>query len=180
MALFGRDREGTDRTHDVIPVPGIAPKEVKMGERERSTSQLGPGGVDAFLGKGTKVNGKLVFEGTGRIEGQVEGEIAAQDTLTIGEGAVVKAKISGTSVIIEGRVTGDVTARQRLELRASSRVQGNITTPSLVVHEGAALEGQCSMRGAEAAQREKPEVTAPVSLDRTRDNAAQAASTLSR
>ena len=74
MGLFAKDR-------DVIPasgmrVGGIAPEEVAMGERERGASQsTGPGGIDAFLGKGTRVTGKLVFEGTGRIEGQVEGKI---------------------------------------------------------------------------------------------------------
>ncbi len=139
-----------------------------MFERERNTSQfVGPGGIDTFLGRGTKVNGKLVLEGTARIDGQVEGEISAQDALTVGEGAVVNAKISGTSIVIEGGVTGDVTARERLELRASARVQGSVTTASLVVHEGAALSGRCSMGGGEAtARREKPTTTAPVSADR--------------
>src|SRR5439155_660459 len=123
--------------------------------------------IDTFLGRGTKVNGKLVLEGTARIEGQVEGEISARDALTVGEGAVVNAKISGTSIVIEGRVTGDVTARERLELRASGRVQGSVTTASLVVHEGALLDGRCSMGGGEVtARREKPATTAPVSADR--------------
>ncbi len=120
----------------------------------------GPAGVDAFLGKGCKVNGKLVFDGKGRIEGQVEGEITAQDTLTIGDGAIVNAKISGTSIVIEGRVTGDVIAKQRLELRAQSRVQGNITTPSLIVQDGAVFEGQCTMKRDAAAHADKPATTA--------------------
>ncbi len=173
MALFGRDRdEGTGAPRaipvPVMPVNGIAPGEVAMFERERNTSQLaGPGGIDTFLGRGTKVNGKLVLEGTARIEGHVEGEISAQDALTVGEGAVVNAKISGTSIVIEGGVTGDVTARERLELRASGRVQGSVTTASLVVHEGALLDGRCSMGGGEAtARREKPTTTAPASADR--------------
>jgi len=173
MALFGRDRDGGTGAPRAVPVPampvdGIAPREVAMFERERNTSQLvGPGGIDTFLGRGTKVNGKLVLEGTARIDGQVEGEISAQDALTVGEGAVVNAKISGTSIVIEGGVTGDVTARERLELRASGRVQGSVTAASLVVHEGAALSGRCSMGGGEAtARREKPTTTAPVSADR--------------
>ncbi len=139
---------------------------------ERSTGPGSPGGIEAFLGKGTKITGKLVFEGAARIEGQVEGEIAARDTLTIGEGAVVKAKVSGTSIIVEGAVTGDVTAAQRLELHAPGRVHGNIVAARLVVHEGAILDGQCSMRaGAEAtAPSEKRDVAAL--LDRARDNVA--------
>jgi cytoskeletal protein CcmA (bactofilin family) len=183
MAIFGNNREGKERTQEASPpatrVEASASREGTMFERERTTNQA-VGATDAFLGKGTKITGKIVLEGTGRIEGHVEGEIAAQDTLTIGEGATVSAKISGTTIVVEGHVTGDITARQRLELRASARVQGNVTTASLVVHEGAILDGQCAMNGAGAkAVREKPE---PVTqnLDRARDSAMQVAAALSR
>jgi cytoskeletal protein CcmA (bactofilin family) len=163
MALFGRDRGERDRMEGVPPAPptpadAMKPREVTMGERDTTPGRHA--GMDAFLGKGSKVDGKLVLEGTGRIEGQVDGEIAAEDTLTIGESAVVNAKISGTSIIIEGRVTGDVCARQRLDLRATSRVQGNISTPCLVVQDGAVFEGHCSMSRAETAHDEKRPVPA--------------------
>jgi len=128
-----------------------------MFERDQNQKPARPeelGATSAFLGKGTKIVGKLNFEGSVRIEGQIEGEIAAQDTLTIGESAVVKAKVTGTSVIVHGQVTGDIQARTRLELRAPSKVVGNINSGSLVIHEGAVFEGQCSMGGgAEAARR---------------------------
>ena len=140
-----------------------------MGERDTAPDRHA--GMDAFLGKGSKVDGKLVLEGTGRIEGEVKGEISAQDTLTIGESAVVNAKISGTSIVIEGRVTGDVCAGQRLELRATSRVQGNISTPRLVVHEGAVFEGNCSMSGVEApAHTEKRPAPAALTPERRPDS----------
>lgn len=111
--------------------------------------------TSAFLGKGTRVTGKLVFEGPVRIEGQVEGEIAAQDTLTIGESAIVNAQITGNSIVVHGRVTGDVTARHRLEIRAPGKLFGNISTPSLVIHEGVVFEGQCTMGGAEGQRADK-------------------------
>jgi cytoskeletal protein CcmA (bactofilin family) len=184
MALFNKDK-----TYDAIPPvaprpEGIAPREreVVMGERDRGTSQYGGvGGIDAFLGKGTKVTGKLVFDGPGRIEGNVEGEISAQDTLTIGEGATVNAKVAGATIIVEGKVTGDVNARQRLEIRASGKVHGNVTTPSLVVHEGAILDGQCSMGTADSkAKRDETDTAATRHLERARDSAIQVASALTR
>lgn len=189
MALFGKEK-----TQDAIPPAAppprpepIAPpkeREVVMGERDRGTSQFGGvGGIDAFLGKGTKVTGKLVFEGPGRIEGQVEGEISAQDTLTVGEGASVSAKVTGATIIVEGKITGDVTARQRLELRASGKVHGNITTPSLVVHEGAIIDGQVSMgktTSTGVAKTGEPETAATKHLERARDSAIQVASALTR
>jgi cytoskeletal protein CcmA (bactofilin family) len=109
-------------------------------------------GSNAFLGKGSRVVGKLTFEGPVRIEGQIEGEITAQDALTIGESAVVNAQIVGNTVVIQGHVTGDVTARKRLEIRAPGRLHGNISSPSLVIQEGVVFEGQCNM-GAGDAQR---------------------------
>ena len=124
-----------------------------MFERERdATSPLEANATSAFLGKGSRVTGKLVCEGSGRIEGQVEGEIAAQDTLIIGESAVVNAQIKCVSVVVQGRVTGDITAAKRIEIRAPGKVFGNITTPSLVIHEGTTFKGQCTMGDTEAAK----------------------------
>jgi cytoskeletal protein CcmA (bactofilin family) len=162
MALFGKDRDRSDRPRTLGPEPGApfdpVPREVEMfGERERAQAQ--PDEVSAttsaFLGKGSRVTGKLAFEGTVRIEGRVEGEITAQDTLTIGETADVNAQIHGTAIIVHGKVQGDITARKRLEIRAPGKVYGNISTPSLVIHEGVVFEGQCTMSGADAGKADK-------------------------
>ena len=104
-----------------------------------------PASATAFLGKGAKLVGKISLDGPARIEGHIEGEIEAKETLTIGEDAVVKAKITGTTVIVHGQVTGDINARQRLELKAPGRVHGNITTATLVISEGTSFEGHCAM-----------------------------------
>jgi cytoskeletal protein CcmA (bactofilin family) len=159
MALFGKDRERSDRPRPAgleTAAPSIdpAPREVEMFEREKSQPD-DASGTSAFLGKGSRIVGKLAFEGTVRIEGQVEGEIAAQDTLIIGETAVVNAQIVGTAVVIHGRVTGDVTAHKRLEIRAPGKVYGNISTASLVIHEGVVFEGQCIMGATDTAKAEK-------------------------
>lgn len=140
-----------------------------MYEREKvRTASTDGSGSSAFLGKGSRIVGKLSFEGPARIEGSVEGEITAQDTLTIGDSAVVNAQITGSSVIIHGRVTGDVTARKRLEIRAPGRLLGNITTPSLVIHEGVVFEGQCSM-GSDARATDKDRKVAIVFPHSERD-----------
>lgn len=155
MAIFGKDRERNDRSFTLPPV-GSLPGEATLPERDRSRAMPDDSSAtSAFLGKGSRVTGKLTFEGPVRIEGHIEGEISAQDTLTIGESAVVNAQITGNSIVIHGRVTGDVTARKRLEIRAPGRLLGNIVTPSLVIHEGVLFEGQCTMGTAEAPRQEK-------------------------
>jgi cytoskeletal protein CcmA (bactofilin family) len=144
MAIFGKDRERSDRSFTLPPVSAGTPESVSQ-DRERSRPMPDDAGSNAFLGKGSRITGKLSFEGPVRIEGHVDGEIAAQDTLTIGESAVVTAQIVGNAVVIHGKVTGDVTARKRLEIRAPGKLFGNIVTPSLVIHEGVVFEGQCTM-----------------------------------
>ena len=125
------------------PAP-VTLKEPTVLEKERSDSaELAD--VTAYLGRGSRVSGKLNFDGAVRVDGQVEGEISAQDTLIVGERAVVTAQINGNTIIIKGKVTGDINARKRVEIRAPGKLYGNIVTPSLVIHEGVIFEGHCSM-----------------------------------
>jgi cytoskeletal protein CcmA (bactofilin family) len=124
--------------------------------------QMDDGGqANTYMGKGSQITGKLSFDGAVRIEGQVEGEIAAQESVVIGEDAVVKAQLTADSVVITGKVTGDITARRRVEIRAPGKLYGNITTPSLVIHDGVVFEGHCSMGSAGARDTEEKSVTAP-------------------
>jgi len=161
MAIFGKDRERGERTRGAFDAPASSggaqvAEGDKMYERERArTTSDDTSGASAFLGKGSRVVGKVSFEGAARIEGTVEGEILAQDTLTIGESAVVNAQITGNAVIIHGRVTGDVAARKRLEIRAPGKLVGNITTPSLVIHEGVVFEGECTMGDVRTAEKDR-------------------------
>jgi cytoskeletal protein CcmA (bactofilin family) len=65
--------------------------------------------------------------------------------LTIGEGAEVRANISGQVVVIRGKVEGNVTAKEKVELAAPARLIGNVESPRLVVTEGVVFDGDCSM-----------------------------------
>lgn len=108
------------------------------------------GNLGAFLGNGTKVVGTLTFSGPVELDGYVEGEIHAQDKLTIGEASSIKATIRGAEILIKGTVNGDIIASKRLVLRKPAQVAGNIQAPSLTIEEGVIFEGKCSMGGAAA------------------------------
>lgn len=143
MALFVKD-DKTQKSDDVVVPPSVSPMMPSNGRD-----------VQAHLGHGSRVEGKLTFEGSVRIDGQIEGEISAQDTVYIGEGADVTAQINANTVVVQGRVSGDITARKRIELKAPATVVGNVNTPSLVVHEGVVFEGHCTMGGAAAPRTER-------------------------
>lgn len=102
-------------------------------------------GLIGYLYKGSRVSGQLVFQGSVRIDGSVDGDIQCQGTLTIGESAEVKAKITAKAVVIRGKVEGNVSAKERIELIAPARLIGNIDCPKLIITEGVVFDGDCSM-----------------------------------
>ncbi len=102
--------------------------------------------IGAYLGPGTKANGKLLFEGTTTIEGEIEGEILVHGNVTIGEHANIKGKIVATSALVRGKVTADIQADKKIEIQPPGVVIGDVVTQSLVIGDGAILEGHCSMR----------------------------------
>src|SRR5436189_6372127 len=65
-------------------------------------AQLPATEITALLGRGTRFEGKLTFEGRVRIDGIFKGEIKSEDVLIIGEGAEVHAEIDVATVIIKG------------------------------------------------------------------------------
>ena len=118
--------------------------------KEKPRMDNNPNAASAFLGPGSKISGTIKLDSTGRIEGEVEGEIHARD-LVIGESAVVKAQIHGATIVVHGTVTGDIRATSRLEIRKPAKVKGNISSSVLVIEEGASFEGKCAM-GADIAK----------------------------
>ena len=105
--------------------------------------------VGAYLGPGTKISGKIHFDGQATIDGEVEGEIVAQAHVTIGQQATIKGKISAASILVQGKVMADVQADKRLELQPPGSVVGDVTTQSLVIGDGAIIEGHVSMKKSE-------------------------------
>ncbi len=102
--------------------------------------------IGAYLGPGTKANGKLLFEGTTTVEGEIEGEIMVHGDVTIGEHATIKGKIIATTVFIRGKVMANIQADKKIEIQPPGVVIGDVVTQSLVIGDGAVLEGHCSMK----------------------------------
>jgi cytoskeletal protein CcmA (bactofilin family) len=105
-----------------------------------------PGGeLNALLGKGSQFEGKLLFEGSVRIDGKFSGEIISTDTLIIGEGAEVKANLQVGSLICLGDYQGDAKASKSIELKAPAKLRGTLTTASIVIERGVFFDGTCKM-----------------------------------
>src|SRR4029078_2351360 len=115
---------------------------------QAAARQSAAGEITTLLGRGATFEGKLTFEGTVRIDGRFKGEVFSDDTLVIGEGAIVEAEIDIGEVIIQGTVIGTVTAKRSIEIHAPGRVKGDLHTPSLQVDKGVVFEGRSFMEQA--------------------------------
>src|SRR5258708_3603097 len=149
MAVFNKEPEKNPKIQPTIvpqasttPTPATSTTTATPAPRSN-----GPAPADgrAYLDRGSKISGKISFEGPARIDGEVDGEINAKDALTIGESAVITAHIRAASVSVAGKVSGDIVATQRIEIRPSAKGSGNITAPVLSVPEGARFQGHCSL-----------------------------------
>ena len=114
--------------------------------KPKERPETGRNEMQAFLGEGTDFKGVLAFEGTVRIDGKLEGEIISNDTLIVGENAVINAEINVGSISISGKISGDIVAKERIDIHAKGEVYGNIQSPVLTIEEGVFFQGNCNMQ----------------------------------
>ncbi len=116
------------------------------GEKEKNKNEVGFGQeFYTFLGKGVDFKGKAKFEGTVRVDGNFEGEIIIDDTLIIGENALIKGTITGGTIVSSGRIEGVITANKKIQLLKPAILIGDVHTPTFSVEEGVYFQGECDM-----------------------------------
>ncbi len=104
--------------------------------------------VDTLIGKETVFEGNLNAKGTLRVDGKVIGEITCQGDIVVGESGFVEAGIKARHILVAGVIKGNVSAQGKVELASTGNIKGDINVASLIIDDGAALEGNCSMQNA--------------------------------
>lgn len=112
--------------------------------------------INAFLGAGTNYQGKLVFQGAVRIDGSFKGEVKSEGTLVVGREAMVEGEIKVGQLVLSGHIVGEIEAAKKVTLHKTANLQGSLKTPTLVVEEGAFMEGQVIMTGNKAEPSSPP------------------------
>ncbi len=103
-------------------------------------------GIQTFLGAETTLEGKLIFEGTMRLDGHFTGSIESQEgTVIVGENAVVDADVSVHTATVSGEVRGNIRATDRIQLCPTARVFGDLTGAVVFMDAGVVFHGKCSM-----------------------------------
>jgi cytoskeletal protein CcmA (bactofilin family) len=102
-------------------------------------------GAATYVAPGTKIVGNLSGKGAYIFCGEVDGECDIDGPVTIAEGSHWKGSVRATEIKLAGTVEGDVTAKQKVEIAGSARISGSLRGASIVVSEGAVIEGEVSI-----------------------------------
>ncbi len=102
--------------------------------------------IKSLIAHGSRIEGHFIFTEGLRVDGEVVGDIRANEDqpsiLVISETASVKGQIHADHVIINGTVHGPVFASELLELQPKARISGDVHYKALEMHQGAVIAGQ--------------------------------------
>lgn len=113
-------------------------------------------GSESRVDRDSHFNGLFETRQDLRVEGVAEGEIQCQGTLTVAEGARVKAKVTANAVTIAGELEGEVTCRGVFQIMPSGQVEATVSARSLIVQEGGFYNGEFHMINDSAAPSPVP------------------------
>jgi cytoskeletal protein CcmA (bactofilin family) len=93
------------------------------------------------IGKSVVIKGDISGGGSLYLDGELEGNVELNGSLTVGPEGRVRANLQARSIEVQGRVEGDLYGLERAELKKSATVVGEIYTPRIAIEDGMSLEG---------------------------------------
>jgi cytoskeletal protein CcmA (bactofilin family) len=103
------------------------------------------GELNTVIGKGSVIEGLLTVQSSLRVDGRVQGQVQASDSLVVGKDGEIEGEIKARNAIIGGRVKNRILATGKVVLEAHAVVHGEVKTGKLVIDEGAVFDGNCAM-----------------------------------
>ena len=101
--------------------------------------------METIIGPSVQLEGTFASDGDVIIEGAVKGALATTKNLRIGERAVVDASVKAANAVISGTVNGPLDISGKLEILSSGKVNGDVLCKSIIIQEGAVLNGTWKM-----------------------------------
>jgi cytoskeletal protein CcmA (bactofilin family) len=105
-----------------------------------SAEPKGSADSDSVIGRGLRILGNVVADGTLQLDGVVEGDVRCM-ALKVGDSGQVMGGIIADEVTVDGRVGGDIKG-QSVTLQSQARVTGDIHYVQLAIEQGALFEGR--------------------------------------
>ena len=110
--------------------------------------------LETIIGPSVKLEGDFKSNGDVTVEGKVKGTLATTKNLRVGEKALIEANVSAENATIAGIVKGNIGIKGKLEILNSGEVHGDVICKSIIIQEGAKLNGTWSMSDNQSAKKE--------------------------
>lgn len=98
-----------------------------------------------MISEGTKLKGTINSQNDIRIAGKTEGEAISKGKLIVTSSGVIEGNVKAADADIAGKVEGELRVTNKLILRQSAIIDGDIYTKTLIMEEGAQMNGSCRM-----------------------------------
>src|SRR5262249_27745783 len=89
-------------------------------------------------------------------DGKIEGDIKSDDTLNLGDNAVIKGTIDVGTVVVRGKINGNIVAKDKIELKTKTELFGDIRASKLVIEEGVTFVGKTEVNPNKVAPNATP------------------------
>jgi cytoskeletal protein CcmA (bactofilin family) len=137
-----------DPEPEEVAAPTYTPAPPTVSAPASTASPVRTSGIaddETVVGDGASFEGTIRSDRSIRVFGAVQGEIESKQRVVVEESAKVSARISAEQVTVLGQVDGSIECSGRLEIAATARVAGDVSATTLVIQEGAVVEGNLRM-----------------------------------
>lgn len=146
--LVASNEEAPQTVTEVAPQPVQAPEPIPAPPVVIPTKtikkEFRPMDYEVIISQNTAINGNISINGCTRIDGVIDGTLAVDNDLFIGESGNIRATVYAKNATISGQVTGNISCKERLELTSNAKVFGDIKCTTLIIAEGAIFRGKCA------------------------------------
>jgi cytoskeletal protein CcmA (bactofilin family) len=101
----------------------------------------------SVIGQGTVVRGNVRGDGSLEILGRVEGDVAVNGDVLLGEHAAVRGNVSAARITVHGAVQGDLRGSEAVLVERGARVAGDLGAPRIGIANGALVRGNVRTEG---------------------------------
>ena len=145
--LVTNNVEASENVTEVAPQPVQEPQPIPepvVIPTKTIKKEFRPMDYEVIISQNTAINGNISINGCTRIDGVIDGTLAVDSDLFIGESGNIRATVYAKNATISGQVTGNISCKERLELTSNAKVFGDIKCTTLIIAEGAVFRGKCA------------------------------------
>ena len=143
------------------PIRGNTPQPMAAPPPMQMPTVVRPAAPTAAIGASMQIKGEIRSCEEMLVDGDVEGSMESESSLTVGRNGKIKANIKAREVVIFGSVRGDVEVVEKIAIREQGSLIGNIKCAGISIDDGAYFKGSIDIIRSDQKVTTKPEQSSP-------------------